>query len=154
MTFQATYAIIHNVRGIPLPLQINFLKEVDTMAKTTPSARKTKRELFTEILAISALTDEQKSFIQHEIELLNKKNGTERKPTKTQLENEGHKEKILSVLACAELPMKVADIMESIGIESNQRVTSLLTQLKNAKKVVRAEVRGKAYYTLPSKLED
>lgn len=84
---------------------------------------------------------------QHE-----KKNagGGERKPTKTQVENEGVKEQIVSILSSAELPMTVADIMEAVGIDSNQKVTSLLTQLKKNNKVLRTEVKGKAYYALPS----
>ena len=77
-----------------------------------------------------------------------KANG-ERKPTKTQVENEGIKERILDALRNSDLPMNVADIMESVGLDSNQKTTALLTQLKNAEVVVRTEVKGKAYYALP-----
>jgi predicted Zn-ribbon and HTH transcriptional regulator len=81
-----------------------------------------------------------------------KANG-ERKPTKTQVENEGIKEQILDALRNSDLPMNVADIMESVGLDSNQKTTALLTQLKNAEVVVRTEVKGKAYYALPTEVK-
>lgn len=79
-----------------------------------------------------------------------KANG-ERKPTKTQVENEGIKEQILAVLTTE--PTPVADICEQVGIKSNQKVTALLTQLLTAHAVVRTEVKGKAHYALPAEAE-
>lgn len=113
--------------------------------------KKTVVEMFTEIMNVPGLTQEQKDFLARRIELTNKKNANgANKPTKTQVENEGIKEQILSILSSAEQPMTVADIMEAVGIDSNQKVTSLLTQLKKNDKVIRTEVKGKAYYALPS----
>ena len=71
----------------------------------------------------------------------------ERKPTKTQVENEGIKADILSAMSTE--PMAVADICGAVGI-SNQKATALLTQLATAEQVVRSEVKGKPYYALPS----
>ena len=42
-------------------------------------------------------------------------------------------------------------MMKSIeGIKSNQHISALVTQLKNAHKVVRVEVKGKAMFRLPT----
>ncbi len=91
-------------------------------------------------------------FIDGRIAQVAKKNATptgERKPTKTQLENEGIKEQIVAVLATAtEGGMTVGEVMKELGIESNQKVTSLLTQLRVTGKVVRTEEKGVAYYAL------
>lgn len=76
--------------------------------------------------------------------------GGERKPTKTQVENEGIKAQILDVMGNAEGRMTVGELMKELAIESNQKVTSLLTQLRKDNKVVRVEEKGVAYYSLPS----
>lgn len=92
-------------------------------------------------------------FIDGRIAQVAKKNATptgERKPTKTQLENEGIKEQILSVMAENGNPMTVGELMKELGIDSNQKVTSLLTQLRKTNAVVRTEEKGVAHYALPT----
>ena len=92
-------------------------------------------------------------FIDGRIAQVAKKNATptgERKPTKIQLENKGIKEQIVAVMADNGNPMTVGEIMKELGIESNQKVTSLLTQLVKASAVKRTEVKGKPYYALPT----
>ena len=88
------------------------------------------------------------AFLDERIAITEKKNanGGERKPTKTQLENEGIKEQILSVMSTT--PMTIGEIGKEIGIDSNQKVSALVTQLIQANKVVRTEVKGKAYFAL------
>jgi hypothetical protein len=78
--------------------------------------------------------------------------GGERKPTKTQLENEGIKEQIVAVLATAEKPMNIAEMRKADSTlpESSQKMTSLLTQLVKANTIVRTEVKGRAYFGLPT----
>lgn len=123
------------------------------MANTNSSVHKPKRVLFGEILANPTLNDEQKTFIQHEIELLNKKNGGERKPTARQIENEGLAPVILNQLAIIGSPITIADLQKSdaeLAKLSNQRITSILTKLVKAEKVVRTEVKGRAHFALPS----
>ena len=117
--------------------------------------KKTVVQMYEEILAIPTLTAEQKAFIEKRIEITQKKNasgkGENAKPTKTQLENEGIKTVILSVLTTT--PMSITDIMKAntkLGGYSNQKVSALLTQLLKADAVVRTEVKGKAYYALPT----
>ena len=46
--------------------------------------------------------------------------------------------------------MTVNALMKELGIESNQKVTSMLTQLRKGNKVERIEEKGVAYYALPS----
>lgn len=80
----------------------------------------------------------------------------ERKPTKTQLENEGIKAQIIDVLTNATEPMSIGAIGKAIGIESNQKVSALVTQMLTVRKGVavegglidRTEVKGKAYFAL------
>ena len=115
--------------------------------------KKTVVQMYEEILAIDGLTDEQKAFIEKRIEITKKKNtsGENAKPTKTQVENEGIKDTILSVLTTT--PMTITDLMKAnteLGGYSNQKVSALLTQLLKAGSVVRTEVKGKAHYALPT----
>jgi hypothetical protein len=110
----------------------------------------TKREYFTRILSYAH--DEDKEFIEHEIALLDKKNSAERKPTAKQVENEGFKSDIVAWMESDKL-YAIADIakgvpsLDAAGVQP-QRVTALMTQLKEAGKVVRTEVKGKAFYSL------
>ena len=101
------------------------------------------------------LTKEQAlSFIKERIEQTRKKNASgsgEKKLTPEQVANEGIKENILALLATATEPMSLGEMMKSIeGIKSNQHISALVTQLKNAHKVVRVEVKGKAMFRLPT----
>ena len=116
--------------------------------------KKTVVEMFTEIMNVPGLTQEQKDFLARRIELTNKKNANgANKPTKTQLENEDVKTEILKVLACMAKPSTIKEIQYySAPLEklSNQKISALLTQLVKAKKVERTEVKGKAHFALPS----
>ena len=98
-------------------------------------------------------------FLDGRIEQTEKKNASgngERKPTKTQLENEQVKADILAFLAEQEKPVTIGDIMKGVGIESNQKVSALVSQMLTVRKgvpnpegsVVRTEVKGKAYFAL------
>lgn len=107
----------------------------------------TKREMFNRIIA--TVTDEEiKAFCQREIELLDNKKARSGQ-SKTQKENENIKAKIVEILTNAENPMTVGQIMVALGNEfSNQKVTSLLTQLKAETKVERIVEKRVAYFTL------
>lgn len=117
----------------------------------------TKKEMFAEIIKMikgedySVSEDKMVEFCEHEIELLSKKSSGSGKPTKTQLENESYKEVILEALAVADKPMTISELMEKTeglaGLK-NQRVSALMTQLKNAEKVVRTMEKKKAYFSL------
>lgn len=93
-------------------------------------------------------------FIDGRIEQVNKKNTSdngERKPTKTQLENEGIKQTLLGILSATGEPMTIADVQKaSADLEemSNQKISALLTQLVKANLVLRTEVKGKAHFAV------
>ena len=111
----------------------------------------TKRELFAKMMEKYNFTEEERAFIEHEIELLEKKKSGERKPTATQIANEGLKETILEVLTGAETPMTVSEIIKAHAelVElSNQKVSALMTQLVNEHKVVKTTEKRKSYFSI------
>ena len=112
------------------------------------SKKLTKVEKFEILKDLVAGNDEMISFIDHEIELLSKKNGT-RKMTKAQLENEGLKTDIIDNMVQGKA-YTITDLMKSIpslADLSNQRVSALVRQLKEGNLVIRTEEKGKAYFT-------
>ena len=116
--------------------------------------KKTVVEMYTEIMAVEGLTDEQREFLAKRIELTEKKNAkSASKPTAQQIANEITKQTITTVLGELGVPSTIKDMQthnEALGDLSNQRLTSLLTQLVKAEQVVRTEVKGKAHFALPS----
>ena len=119
------------------------------------ATKKTVVEMFEEIKALPGLTKEQVEFLEKRIEITKKKNasgsGENAKPTKTQLENEGIKNTIVSVLTTT--PATITDLIKSsadLAGYTNQKVSALLTQLLKERRVVRTEVKGKAHYALPT----
>ena len=109
----------------------------------------TKREMFEQIKANYKLTDAEVAFIDHELELLAKKNSAEKKPTAQQVANEGLKQTIIKVLTDNGGLMTVTDVQKSceeLSALSNQRVSALLRQLKDDSKVERVEDKRKAYF--------
>jgi hypothetical protein len=129
------------------------MKEVDTMTNTS-NRKPTKRDRFNALLAIPAVAENADlvDFINHEIELLDKKNTAERKPTAKQVENAGFKSDILDWMedgvqyACADIAKGVPALVDA-GISAN-RVTAMLTQLVNDGKVVRTVDKRKSFYSL------
>lgn len=110
----------------------------------------TKREYFTRILFYAH--DEDKAFIEHELELLDKKNSAERKPTPKQIENAGYRDAILAWMesgiqyTCAEIAKSCPALAEN-AISVN-RVTPMLTQLVKDGSVVKTVEKRKTYYSL------
>lgn len=90
-----------------------------------------------------------KAFIEREIELLNKKRSNS-KPTKTQIENEKIKEKILEVLTDVNEVMTISELMTADGLEnySNQKLSVLCHQLVNEHKVVNTKVKKVSYFKI------
>lgn len=93
-------------------------------------------------------------FIDKELDLLARKNSGDKKPTKTQQENEGYKVLILEFLAtlpdtsdgvtCTEI---IKGVAEFEGF-STQKISPLVRQLMAADKVIKIEVKGKALFRL------
>ena len=110
----------------------------------------TKRDYFTAILNNYPLTDAEKAFIEHELELLAKKNSGEKKPTAQQTANESIKTAIANGMTANRL-YTVTEIQKEIpecADLSNQRVSALLRQMKDDGVVVRTEDKRKAYFSL------
>ena len=113
----------------------------------------TKREKFEMLKALSEVKANPMltEFIEHELELLAKKNASEKKPTAQQMANEGLKQTIMDVLTENGGLMTVTDVQKScdaLAELSNQRISALLRQLKDDKMVDRVEDKRKAYFTI------
>ena len=111
----------------------------------------TKKEMFAEIRKVVADNAEMVAFIDHEVELLNKKSGSPRKPTKTQVENEGFKADIVVALTEADRPLTIKELCEvcpSIAELTNQRITHLLTDLRKNGAVAREYVKKVPYFAI------
>lgn len=108
---------------------------------------KTKREYFTELKGIVSDKKELVDFINHELELLDKKNAAPKKATKNQLDNEKFKDIILN--AIGDKSMTVSEMQKDIFNDtlSNQRVTAIVKQLVEDNSLVRTVVKRKAYFT-------
>lgn len=114
----------------------------------------TKREKFEMIAKIEEVAKNPilAKFVEHELELLAKKNSADRGLTSTQKENEGIKSAIL--IAMGEEPDRLFSISEMIkNFEccaelSNQRVSALIRQLVADGKVERLEEKRKAYFRI------
>ena len=113
----------------------------------------TKRDNFNALLAIPAVAENAQlvSFIEHEIELLDKKNSADKKPTAQQIANKGVMETIMQVLSENGGLMTVTDVQKAnaaLAELSNQRISALLRQLKDEHKVERVEDKRKAFFKI------
>ena len=110
----------------------------------------TKKERFMELKEIVSDRTDLVEFLNHEIELLNKK-ASVKTPSKTQIENEGLKNVIVNVLTNAEKPLTISEITnadnELVGL-SNQKISALLIQLIGSNQVIRTSDKKKAYFSL------
>jgi hypothetical protein len=117
----------------------------------------TKKERFMQILNNYDLKADDIDFINHEIELLEKRNsnGGDKKPTAKQLENADLKTVILDFLADnPDDKFTITDMWKKIPVlannteMSNQRISAIVNQLKKENLVVRVEDKRKAYFSI------
>lgn len=109
----------------------------------------TKKEMFAEIRAIVIDNAEMVAFIDHEIELLNRKSNGKRKPTKTQLENAQFKADIVAHLAEVGTPKAIKELqveVAGLGDLTNQRITHMLTDLVKDGTLQKEYVKRTPYY--------
>jgi hypothetical protein len=88
--------------------------------------------------------------IENELTLLAKKNSAEKKPTAQQVANDSVKQAIVDGMEHG-VPYTITDIIKSVPAcaeLTNQRVSALMRQLKDAGVVIRTEDKRKAYFTL------
>ena len=113
----------------------------------------TKKDYFQQIMSKYPLTAEEVKFVEHEIELLEKKNvnkSGEKKLTAKQQENEVHKTAIAELLEGSEgmtisEMLKAGDFPEGM---TNQRMSAIVRQMVASGIVVRTEKNRKAYFSL------
>lgn len=115
----------------------------------------TKREKYERLLAKAEVKADPIAveFIEHELELLAKKNSSEKKPTAVQLANEGIKETILETLATEGKKMTISEMQKvnaELGELNNQKISALIRQLVNDGKVERVEEKRKTYFKIPN----
>ena len=109
----------------------------------------TKADYFKQIMANYDITADERAFIEHELELLAKKNSAEKKPTAVQVANEGIKDAILEGMDEG-VKYTITDLMKNIEAcadLSNQRVSALVRQLVADGSVERTEEKRKAYFS-------
>ena len=114
-------------------------------------AKITKKQKFEALLKISAVAENEMlvEFIKHELELLAKKNSAERKPTSTQVVNEGLKEIILDFMEINHF-YSISEMIKTcpeLAELSNQKVASLIRQLILDNKVIKTMDKRKAYFS-------
>ena len=91
------------------------------------------------------------AFIDHEIELLAKKNSSERKETDTQKANKQFCDLIAEFLSiqpegrtCTEIGKSIPELNDF----NNQKIAALMRQMVEAGRVSKATVKGKSVFTL------
>lgn len=114
----------------------------------------TKREYFAEIRTIleNAGThdyDPYLEFIDHEVELLNKKNSAPRKPTAKQIANETYKARILAGMG--DEPMTASAITKAVFADEPdvkvQKVSALLKQLVEDNALIKTVEKRVSYFS-------
>jgi hypothetical protein len=124
------------------------------MSNTTTTTKKpTKRVLFNRLLALDSVKADPElvALVEHEIELLDKKNSADKKPTAAQLVNASIKTAILETMESGALYTitELTKIVPNLPSEmSNQRMSALVRQLKDEGKVERIEEKGKALFKI------
>lgn len=111
----------------------------------------TKREMFAEIRNIVIDNEEMVAFIDHEIELLERKSNSPKKPTKVQLENDAFKAEIVAYLTAVDTPKTIKEMqteISSISDLTNQRITHMLTDLVKAETLTKEYVKKTPYYSI------
>lgn len=106
----------------------------------------TKREQFEKVVAILAEQEQTElvTFIQHEIELLDKKKSSKKKSDNTELLNE-----VYGYLVDMDKPCKVSEIITRYNLlppMSSAKITSLLTELVKQGRATKELVKGTNSY--------
>ena len=113
----------------------------------------TLRDYYNALLGIEEVANNPtlREMTEKRIEQLDKKNcsSADRKPTEKQIENEAIKAEILKGLS-VDKGMTIGEMIKEIpacdGLSSS-KVTALVHQLVKADKVVRKEIKGRAYFS-------
>ena len=123
--------------------------------------KKTVVEMYTELLAIEGLTEEQKAFLQKRIEITQKKNASGKNGELTPKQKEALEARNAvanSIVAVMENGTKYTptELVKALGnedIKSTQKITPYLTTLVADGKVVKVNEKGRNLYALPAVVE-
>lgn len=115
----------------------------------------TKKEMFAMVREIVMTSDSANAemligFIDHEVELLTKKNTGEKKPTAKQVANSAVQTEILDFMEVGK-SYTVSELMKIVPAlygASNQYASAQVRALVNSGALVRTEDKRKAYFTL------
>ena len=115
----------------------------------------TKKDYFGLLRTIISKTDcvekpELLGFIDHEVDLLTKKS-TEKKPTKTQIENIDIKEDIVRALASLDRPVQIAELQvhaPRLATYHPNKISALMRQLIEDGRVVKTTDKRKSYFAV------
>ena len=107
----------------------------------------TKKDYFTAIMEKYPLSADEKAFVEHELELLAKKNASEKKPSKTQQANSALQEEMLEQMEENRLYSITEMIKElpACADLTNQKVSALVRAL-TPDRIERIEDKRKAFF--------
>ena len=111
----------------------------------------TKKEKFEMLLAMESVNSNEmlKEFIEHELELLSRKNSSDKKPTAQQVANDSIKQAIVDTLESGKL-YTITDIIKTVpecAELTNQRVSAIVRSMLDMS-MERVEEKRKAYFKL------
>jgi len=110
----------------------------------------TKVEMFNEIKAVVADNAEMVEFIDHEIEMIQRKNARKSsKPTAKQVANDALIVEIKTVLADSDAGMTATEVAKALdGEYTTQKISALLRKCVESGEVVKAYEKKVARFTL------
>lgn len=122
------------------------------------SKKLTKRDYFTQLREIVADNEALVVFIDHELELLDRKNSKSTQ-TKTQAENAKVAEMLIDELAKIGEPVTITDLMAKSEIVkdyvlengnnlTNQKISAIFKQLVDTNKIVKVTNKKKSYFSV------
>ena len=112
--------------------------------------KKTKKEMFNFIKSKMADYPEVITFVDHELELLERKNSAERKPTVNQLDNKKIKKVVLEGIGANSYT--ITEIIKNVLVNTEwadltcSRMTAIATQMAEDGDLIREVIKRKAYY--------
>ena len=110
--------------------------------------KKTKKDLFLEVREVVAGNEELVAFVDHELELLNKKTST--KSTKVNEEQVALMEKIVNALNEIDRSVTISELQKEnaeMAEYSNQKLSAMLKKLVDNKQVTKMVDKKKSYFT-------
>ena len=100
------------------------------------------------VLDTCELSDEVRAKLEKMKSQFEKKNSAEKKPTATQIANEGVKNVILETLGAKSMTIsEMQKVNSDLAELSNQKVSAVMKQMVEANLVVRTEDKRKAYFS-------